>query len=128
MSYSTYKNLGKDNNAPTEESMMFVPEIESLAQRKNVIASFPIVVVDYYTSWCGPCKIASPKFAQLAKKFSDKGVTCVKENAEHNFGDNAIIRGVPCFHFYFKGKFIPELTVTGASVDQVEKNIMKILT
>lgn len=128
MSYATYKNIGIDKEVPNPESMMIVQEIQNLGQRKNIIIKYPIVIIDYYTNWCGPCKKVSSKFSQLAKKYNQKGVFCVKEDAEKKFGEYpADLRGVPCFHFYVNGTFIPDLTVTGAAIDQVEDNILKIL-
>jgi thiol-disulfide isomerase/thioredoxin len=128
MSYASYKNIGIDKDAPSQESMVHVPEIENLHHRKTIISNYPVVVIDYYTTWCGPCKTASPRFSQLAKKYGEKGILFMKEDAEKKFGDYpAPLRGVPCFHFYIEGKFIPEFTVTGASVEQVEENILNIL-
>jgi len=128
MSYASYKNIGINKEAPAPESMIDVPEIDSLSQRKNIISNYPVVIIDYYTTWCGPCKIASPKFSQLAKIYTEKGIIFLKENAENKLGEYpAQIRGVPCFHFYVEGVFIPELTITGADVNQVEENILKIL-
>ena len=30
-----------------------------------------LVVVDYSTSWCGPCKIIAPKFDEFSEKYKD---------------------------------------------------------
>lgn len=30
-----------------------------------------LVVVDYSTSWCGPCKIIAPKFDELSEKYQN---------------------------------------------------------
>ncbi|CAN0536003.1 unnamed protein product, partial [Ectocarpus sp. 8 AP-2014] len=30
-----------------------------------------LVVVDYSTTWCGPCKMILPKFEKLAEQYSD---------------------------------------------------------
>lgn len=33
-----------------------------------------IIVLDFWATWCGPCKAGMPKNSELAKKLSDKGV------------------------------------------------------
>lgn len=30
-----------------------------------------LVVIDYSTTWCGPCKVIAPKFDELSDKYSD---------------------------------------------------------
>ena len=35
-----------------------------------------LVVIDYSTSWCGPCKIIAPKYDEFSEKYS--GVAFLK--------------------------------------------------
>ena len=30
-----------------------------------------LVVVDYSTTWCGPCKVIAPKFDEMSDKYPD---------------------------------------------------------
>lgn len=34
-------------------------------------AGSSLVVVDYSTTWCGPCKVISPKFDEFSEKYPD---------------------------------------------------------
>ena len=38
------------------------------------------VVVDYWATWCGPCKMISPHFAKMEEKYP--GVKLVKVDVE----------------------------------------------
>jgi thiol-disulfide isomerase/thioredoxin len=131
MSYAKYGTIGKDKEKEQEKqiesSVKKVHDISSLEEREAAIKRYPVVIIDYYTTWCGPCKQCAPKYAVLAEKYEKNGILFLKENAESGFKTPVKIRGVPCFHFYFKGNFIDELTVTGADMEELEKNILKLL-
>jgi len=132
MSYAKYGTIGQEKTTEQEKQLETstvkkVHEISSLEEREAAIQRYPVVIIDYYTTWCGPCKQCAPKYAVLAEKYEQKGILFLKENAESGFKTPVKIRGVPCFHFYFKGKFIEELTVTGADMEEIEKNILNLL-
>lgn len=39
-----------------------------------------IVILDFFASWCGPCRRAMPLVAEVARKFADKGVVLYAVN------------------------------------------------
>ena len=128
MSYSQYKNIGVDPNEKKDASESFdVHNVQNLEERMVAIKNYPVVVIDNFTSWCGPCKIVAPKFAKLAQNYQKKGILFLKEDAEKNFGQCPKIRGVPCFHFYIGGNYVEKYTVVGADLEQVEKNLIEII-
>jgi thiol-disulfide isomerase/thioredoxin len=52
---------------------MKVVDIDSEAAFDKTIKSAgeSLVVVDYSTTWCGPCKVIAPKFDELSDKYPD---------------------------------------------------------
>src|SRR5438128_2532140 len=36
-----------------------------------------VILLDFWASWCGPCKISFPAMEELATKYSGKGLTIV---------------------------------------------------
>ena len=59
--------------AAPRSSLMAVADIDSEAKFDDAIsgAGDKLVVVDYSTTWCGPCKVIAPKFDELSDKYSD---------------------------------------------------------
>ena len=50
-----------------------VVDIDSEAAFDKTIQSAgdSLVIVDYSTTWCGPCKVIAPKFDELSEKYPD---------------------------------------------------------
>jgi thiol-disulfide isomerase/thioredoxin len=52
---------------------MAVLDVDSEAEFDKKISSAgqKLVVIDYSTTWCGPCKVIAPKFDQLSDVYPD---------------------------------------------------------
>jgi thiol-disulfide isomerase/thioredoxin len=46
-----------------------------------------VVLVDFFASWCGPCKESFPAMDELQKKFGDKGLRIVAINVDEKKED-----------------------------------------
>lgn len=65
------------------------------------------VLVDFYTDWCGPCKMMIPILKKLKNRMGDQ-ITIIKIDAEKN-PDAAIrynVRGVPTIILFQKGRIL----------------------
>lgn len=49
----------------------------------DIIASSPLVLVDFYATWCGPCKILAPILKQLKDELKDS-VKIIKIDVDKN--------------------------------------------
>lgn len=90
-------------------------EKDNLAE---IVASEPVVVVQYSAGWCGNCRIMKPKFKKMATE--NENVTFVIADAE-NFPESrklAKVDNLPTFATFRNG----------ALVNQVQTNKVEVLT
>jgi thioredoxin 1 len=76
---------------------------------KEVILSSVPVLVDFWASWCGPCRMQGPIIDALADEFKDKAVKIGKVNVDE---DNELaakynIMSIPSL-IIFKGGAVKE--------------------
>ena len=52
-------------------SQMAVADVDSEAAFDKTVkgAGSSLVVIDYSTTWCGPCKVIAPKFEEMSDKY-----------------------------------------------------------
>jgi len=96
---------------------MVVHEItsESAFADAHVAAKGKLVVVDFYATWCAPCKTVAPKYAELSDKPAHARDTyCCKLDVDkvREVAQEAGVKSLPSFGFYAGGKLL-ELQVGG---------------
>lgn len=70
----------------------------------EIVKSHPLVLVDFYADWCGPCKMMVPVFKELKSAMGDK-VKIVKIDTDRNRHLSAQmgIRSIPTMVVYKDG-------------------------
>jgi len=86
------------------------------------------ILVDFFATWCGPCKMMQPILEDTAKKMGEK-VKIVKVDVDKNplAASKFQVRGVPTLILFQKGKILwRESGVVPAHqlVKSIESNIL----
>ena len=84
------------------------------------------LVVDFWATWCGPCRMVAPIISELAEKYDGKvvvGKCDVEENDDlaAEFG----IRNIPTILFFKNGEIVDKL-VGAASKQKFEEKFEAI--
>lgn len=93
----------------------------------EVLQSSTPVLVDFWASWCAPCKAISPVVDGLAEEYDGKVKVC-KVNVDENpatpgkFG----VRGIPTIILFKDGKVVDQV-VGAVPKNQLESLIEKAL-
>jgi thioredoxin 1 len=61
----------------------------------EILEKNQIVILDFWASWCGPCKIFGPIFENVAKKNPDIFFGKVNTEVELDLGEDFQIRSIP---------------------------------
>jgi len=87
-----------------------VVSVESRAQYNQFIndtkSKSTILLVDYFTTWCGPCKMLAPVLESVAEHFSDNNkVVVIKVDVqEHDdIGDDENVASIPTLKVFSNG-------------------------
>jgi thiol-disulfide isomerase/thioredoxin len=79
-----------------------------------------LVVIDYNTSWCGPCRSFAPVFEEIAANYP--GVTFLSVDAESfDHEDTSSVKSVPTFRLFLNGVMRREFT--GIDREKLERYI-----
>lgn len=62
---------------------------------EDVVTKNEIVIIDFWASWCGPCKAFAPIFEQAAKDYPAITFGKVNTEQEHQLSQEFQVRSIP---------------------------------
>ena len=74
---------------------------------EQVISTDKLVIIDFWATWCGPCRALSPIMDELAEEYKDEVVIAKCDTEENNeiamqFG----VRNIPMLVFMKNGEVV----------------------
>ena len=112
--YAVYGGAG--NSAAMNQSTANVRHITEAEFDKEVTHSVQPVVIDFYATWCGPCRQLAPTMDGLAEQYAGK-IKFVKVNVDESpkLAQKFQVEGIPMLAFLQNGR------TAGTSVGLVAK-------
>jgi thioredoxin 1 len=77
----------------------------------KTVQSYPLVVIDCWATWCGPCRMIAPIIEELARKYAGKivfGKLDVDKNRAVSMQYQIV--GIPTLMVFSHGKLLDKIT------------------
>jgi len=116
-----------NNNSEKGQNWPNSPITVSDTTFAQTIKGYPLVVIDCWAQWCGPCHMVAPVIEELARDYTGK-IVFGKLNTEENrmSANNYNIMSIPTLLIFKNGKLVDQ--VVGAMPrDMLEPMITKYL-
>ena len=125
-----HKKLAELQKEATTKAMMSSisePIVLTDSNFASEVTKYPIMLVDFWAPWCGPCKMVSPIIEQLSREYSGR-VAFGKVNVDENqriaasFG----IQSIPTL-MIFKGSKAVDVIIGAMPKAQIELKLKQQL-
>jgi thioredoxin 1 len=125
------KKLAELQKEATTKAMMSAltePIVLTDSNFASEVKKYPLMIVDFWAPWCGPCRMVSPIIEQLAREYSGR-VAFGKVNVDENqriaasFG----IQSIPTLMIFKVGKAV-DVMIGAMPKAQIETKLKQQLS
>ncbi len=92
------------NQSEKEENKMNITEIMAKDFQQEVINSEKTVLVDFYATWCGPCKMMSPILENIAEENTHVKVVKVDIDKNQDLAMQYNVMSIPTMIIFKNGE------------------------
>lgn len=103
---------------------MAVIEVTKDTFEAEVINSDKKVVVDFWASWCGPCKMLSPVVDEVSNEMTDVKFCKINVDEQGELASKYSIMSIPTLMVFDKGQVVNQ-AVGAMNKDALKKVIQK---
>lgn len=98
--------------------------ITSLKEFEDATAADAPVLIDFFATWCGPCKMMEPTLHKLDDENADIEFYKVDVDEVPDVAAKCGIRAMPTFQLYRSGQKVKE--ILGARVPELRKAVEEL--
>ena len=110
-----------------EHSDAMAKEYTTANFQSEVIDSEVPVLVDFWASWCGPCKMITPIIEDLATDVGDSfGVGKVNVDDNQELAQQYGIRSIPTLLFFKGGEIVDQIVGASVTKDSLKEKLQSL--
>ncbi|XP_062181438.1 thioredoxin H-type-like [Phragmites australis] len=112
--------------AAAEGSVIAIHSLDEWSiQIEEANSAKKLVVIDFTASWCGPCRIMAPIFADMAKKYPNVVFLKVDVDEIKTIAEQFSVEAMPTFLFMKEGDVKDR--VVGAMKEELPKRLQLLM-
>jgi thioredoxin 1 len=104
-----------------------VPVVESEEEFAQLLVEHPLVCVDFFATWCEPCKRLAPVLEKLAEAVPAVKLLKVDVEALPALAARHGVEKLPTVVFFLRGAVCRDLSVCGSNVGAIKAGYKELL-